>query len=220
TELDGMIANIYGLTCDEFEYILTTFPLVPQTQKEAALACFLTFKEQADHSTEESRTWKALIEQGESNSLEFKSTLRCCLRQKSPQKYIEHAVMKTIAAYLNSEGGTLLIGVDDSGGILGLDDDFSTFSNKKPDKVDEFLKHFDNLIATNFGDHVHHYLNIAIAPIEGKALCAVTVKEQASDAVWLMNKEKNAEQFYIRRSASTIELSPSEAMKYIRDHWK
>ena len=106
--------------------------LVPQAQKDAALECFLTFKEQAEHDTEEARHWKALIAQGESNTLEFKSTLRYCLRQKSPQKYVEHAVMKTIAAYLNSEGGVLLIGVDDNGIILGLENDFATFSKKKP----------------------------------------------------------------------------------------
>ena len=213
-ELDGMIANIYGLTYEEFEYILSTFPLVPQAQKDATLEMFREF-----HSrNNETQHWKALIAQGESNTLEFKSTLRYCLKQNSPQKYVEHAVMKTIAAYLNSEGGTLLIGVDDSGAILGLEHDFSTF--KKPDKVDEFLKHVDNLIAANFGDHVHHYLDIKMLEVEGKTLCAVAVKEKASDAVWLMNKEKNAEQFYIRRSASTIELPPSEAMKYIRNHWK
>ncbi len=219
-ELDGMIAIIYGLTYEEFEYILTTFPLVPQTQKDAALQCFQTFKTQADQHTAESQHWKTLIAQGESNTLEFKSTLRYCLREKSPQKYVEHATMKTLAAYLNSTGGTLLIGVDDSGAILGLDNDFSTFSHKKPDKVDEFLKHFDNLIANNFGDHIHHYLDIQIATVEGKSVCAVTIQEKASDAVWLTNKEKNTEQFYIRRSASTIELSPREAMQYIRDHWK
>ena len=166
------------------------------------------------------KNWKAIIMQGESNTLEFKSSLRYCLCQKSSQKYIEHAAMKTIAAYLNSEGGTLLIGVDDNGTILGLDNDFSTFSKKKTDKVDEFLKHFDNLIANNFGDTIHHYLDIEFPNVEGKLICAITVKEKASDAVWLRNKGEKTEQFYIRRTASTVELSPSEAMKYARAHWK
>lgn len=221
-ELDGMIANIYGLTYEEFEYILSTFPLAPQAQKDAALECFQTFKEQADHTTEESQHWKALIAQGESNTLEFKSTLRFCLRQKSPQKYVEHSVLKTIAAYLNSEGGTLLIGVDDSGAVLGLDNDFSTF--KKPDKIDEFLKHFDNLISKSFGDRFHHHLKVTFPTVEGKTICTVNVTDKASEEVWFLTQDegdkKPEEKFYIRRSASTIELSPSEASKYIRDHWK
>jgi hypothetical protein len=37
-ELDALIAHLYGLTEDEFAYILTTFPLVPEAAKSAALA--------------------------------------------------------------------------------------------------------------------------------------------------------------------------------------
>jgi hypothetical protein len=39
-ELDGLVAHLYGLTYDEFAYILTTFPLVPQAVKEAALEAY------------------------------------------------------------------------------------------------------------------------------------------------------------------------------------
>jgi hypothetical protein len=35
-ELDGLVAHLYGLTEDEFAYILTTFPLVPDPVKTAA----------------------------------------------------------------------------------------------------------------------------------------------------------------------------------------
>jgi len=162
--------------------------------------------------------YEALIRQGESNTLEFKSTLRYCLKQKSPQLYIEHAVMKTIAAYLNSDGGTLLIGVDDDGRILGLEDDFLTF--KAENKSDAFLRYFDNLIAENFGDRFHRHFKVRFAMVDGKKICVVIVKQKAAEDVWLKNKEKSSEQFYIRRAASTIELSPREAAKYIKEHWK
>lgn len=169
----------------------------------------------------EDSDYKTLIAQGESHYLEFKSTLRYCLKKQSPQKSIEyaieHAVLKTIAAYLNSNGGTLLIGVDDSGQILGLDSDFSTF--KKEHKTDEFLKYLDNLIANNLGNRFHRQLAIHFPVVDGVMICAIKVKEKASEGVWLKNRELNREQFYIRRSASTIELVPSEAMKYIKDHW-
>ncbi len=39
-ELDGLVANLYGLTESEFTHILSTFPLVPQGVKDAALAGF------------------------------------------------------------------------------------------------------------------------------------------------------------------------------------
>ncbi|MBN3906516.1 MAG: hypothetical protein HWQ35_08140 [Nostoc sp. NMS1] len=42
-ELDGMVAHLYGLTEDEFSYILTTFPIVNATIKEAALSAYRNF---------------------------------------------------------------------------------------------------------------------------------------------------------------------------------
>ncbi len=42
-ELDGMVAHLYGLTEDEFSYILTTFPIVNATVKKAALEAYRTF---------------------------------------------------------------------------------------------------------------------------------------------------------------------------------
>ncbi len=39
-ELDGIIAHIYGLTEDEFAYVLSTFPLVAEPVKAAALAAY------------------------------------------------------------------------------------------------------------------------------------------------------------------------------------
>ncbi|MEH2387442.1 MAG: DNA methyltransferase [Nostoc sp.] len=43
-ELDGMVAHLYGLTEDEFSYILTTFPIVSATVKEAALSAYRNFE--------------------------------------------------------------------------------------------------------------------------------------------------------------------------------
>jgi hypothetical protein len=42
-ELDGMIAHLYNLNEEEFHYILTTFPLVPESIKEATLEAYRTF---------------------------------------------------------------------------------------------------------------------------------------------------------------------------------
>lgn len=42
-ELDGLIAHLYGLTEEEFAYILTTFPVVPQPVTDAALEAYHKF---------------------------------------------------------------------------------------------------------------------------------------------------------------------------------
>lgn len=43
-ELDAIIAHLYGLTDEEFTYILTTFPLVSDEIKTATLEAFRTYE--------------------------------------------------------------------------------------------------------------------------------------------------------------------------------
>jgi len=81
----------------------------------------------------------ALIDTGESVQLEFKSTMRWNLHAKKAGKEIELAWLKSVVAYLNTDGGFVLIGVGDDGEVLGLEID--GFANE-----DKFILHFDNLI--------------------------------------------------------------------------
>src|ERR1017187_10373679 len=130
-ELDGIVANLYGLTEEEFAYILTTFPVVPQQTKDAALAAF---KEFAPKSIDQQIA--ALIAAGESAAVEFKSSVRWDMRENRLNEPLKYSVIKTVAAFLNSNGGTLLIGVDDDRQVLGLQGDYSAF--KKTDSQDAF----------------------------------------------------------------------------------
>ncbi|MCP4400929.1 MAG: ATP-binding protein, partial [bacterium] len=85
-----------------------------------------------------------VIERGESTRLEFKSTIRWNLKTNKAGKGIEIAWLKTVAAYLNSEGGTLLLGVRDDGEVLGLEAD--NFQNE-----DRLLLHVNNLLKQHVG---------------------------------------------------------------------
>src|SRR5208283_3043698 len=75
---------------------------------------------------------RELIAQGESDSLEFKSSFRWDLRENKVNRALEGVVLKTIAGYMNGNGGTLLIGVADDGRVVGLGHDYPTL--KKPDR--------------------------------------------------------------------------------------
>ena len=70
------------------------------------------------------RTVEELIENDEDFAVEFKSTARWDLKESKPNKAMEDAVVKTIAGFLNSDGGTLLIGIGNDGETLGLDHDY------------------------------------------------------------------------------------------------
>ena len=79
-----------------------------------------------------------LIAEGESDELEFKSSLRWDYKQGTVNKKLEDVIMKSIAAFANGQGGTLLIGVDDFGTPLGLQHDLSTLTDGDRDTF-EFI---------------------------------------------------------------------------------
>lgn len=159
-----------------------------------------------------------LISKGESHNTEFKSTLRVCLKSKKPENYIEHGCIKTVAAFMNTKSGTLLIGVSDNKEILGLENDFQSF-NIKSDMIDAFQKHLDNLIGKYLGNSAFSLIKVCFPKIDDKLICRIDIDFRKNRPIYLINKQKNIEEFYIRRSASTISLNPSEMMNYIENNW-
>ncbi len=159
------------------------------------------------------------IKKGETKNVEFKSSLRLCLKTDKAEKYIEHSAIKNICAFLNSNGGKLIIGVTDDGHILGLENtDFRTF--KESDKKDAFLKHLDNLISKYFGNDLSLNLGVEFEEIESKLICEIDVLPNNNGPVFLKNAEKNnSEEFYIRRNASAVTLNMGEFYKYSKERW-
>ena len=160
----------------------------------------------------------SLINLGESPNTEFKSTLRVNLHTGKPDDKMELACIKTIAGFMNTKKGTLLIGVKDDKEILGLNSDFKSFE-EKPDLLDEFQKHLDNLVEKYIGNSAYSLLKISFPEINGKMICRIDVDFRRSGPIYVKNKSKNTEEFYIRRAASTTSLNPSEMINYIDNHW-
>lgn len=159
----------------------------------------------------EQDTYASRIERGEGMHVEFKSTLRVNLHTGEKDPRMEHAVLKTIAAFLNSkEGGTLFVGVNDEGDIVGLDAD--QFPNE-----DKLLLHLDNLIKKSLGQPVYVCLNIECDEINGGRILAVECKP-SDKPVFLKNGD--SEEFYIRAGASSPALPPSHAHEYIQQRFK
>jgi hypothetical protein len=146
-----------------------------------------------------------LIKQGEKKSLEFKSTLRINLHTKEHDKKIEHSVLKTIAGFLNSSGGTLLIGVDDAGKIIGI-------KNDNFESSDKFNLHFTNLIKQYIGKKYFRFLNFELVRINDKSVLKVDCFK-SNKPVFL--KFGESEEYYIRTGNQTIQISGSELVEYI-----
>jgi hypothetical protein len=84
-----------------------------------------------------------LISKGESKRVEFKESLSLEVKKNTKEKYIEGAVIKTIAGFMNTDGGDLLIGVCDDGTIRGIDEEI----DKLYKSDDRFLLHFKRWIS-------------------------------------------------------------------------
>jgi DNA-binding NarL/FixJ family response regulator len=150
-----------------------------------------------------------LIALGESNQLEFKSTLQWDVREDKENKGLQKSCLKTIAAFLNSEGGVLLIGVRDDGSLFGLEPDLKCLSNGS---LDKFERHIIQLIENIIGKRFLIYIRIQFANLEGKDVCGIYIRKAERKA--FLKSEKNSE-FYIRTGNSTKQLNVPD----IYDHF-
>jgi len=106
--------------------------------------------------------------------LEFKSTLRWNLKEaRQDDKNVTHASMKTIAAFFNTEGGDLLIGVADDGSIVGIEAD-------QLENDDKFMRHLAQVVRNGLGDRAGTCIDPKTQIVQGKTVCVVNrVAERA-----------------------------------------
>jgi hypothetical protein len=154
-----------------------------------------------------------IIAKGEHATLEFKSSLRWDLRQDKLNKTLENSVLKTLAGYMNGRGGTLLIGVDDSGQVLGLENDYQTLKRKDRDGFQQALM---GAISARLGTDVCALVQVVFHSMEGRDVCRL-ITSSASRPVYMM--QENETRFYLRTGPGTRELNIQEAIEYISNRW-
>jgi type I restriction enzyme R subunit len=158
------------------------------------------------------RNAEELIKAGESKTLEFKSTLRWSLKEdRQDDKGVTHAVLKTIAAFLNTEGGDLLIGVADDGAIIGVEKD-------QLESDDKFMRHLAQVVRNGLGDRAGTCIDPKTQIVHEKTVCVVSC-QRSPEPVFLKWKgmEAVAEgDFFVRSGPGTVKLSPDSAREYIR----
>jgi hypothetical protein len=153
-----------------------------------------------------------LIKLGESATLEFKSTLQWDLVQSSQNKLLRKQVLKTIAAFLNSSGGTLVIGVEDDGNIIGLAHDLELLANS----TDKFGQMFTNMITDHVGAEFSSLIKIRFESIQDAQVCVVDVTQSSLPAYLKIEK---GEEFYTRFGPTSRLLGLEETVNYINMRW-
>ena len=151
---------------------------------------------------------RLLSQMPESKTLEFKSTIRFNLHAEKNDKAIEHAWLKGVAAFLNTDGGILLLGVSDDGKFHGIEKD--GFEN-----LDKAALHVKNLVSKYIGVEYMKFVNIYTGTINDKPLVALTCKQSTKPAYLYVSNE---EQFYIRIGPSSTKLTTSQAVEHIVNH--
>jgi len=152
-----------------------------------------------------------LIKKGENEELEFKSTLRYNLHTNQIDKKIEHSTLKTITAFLNTNGGSLLLGITDKGEIIGIEKD--NFND-----TDKFLLHLNNIIKEKFKKNITQDIEINPIKINNKTIIKINCKK-SKEEIFLKNPSQE-EEFFIRTGPATHQLKGTDLINYIKKRFK
>jgi hypothetical protein len=159
------------------------------------------------------------IKGGENHSTEFKPYI-----ENAPVEYEnsfsqKEKVIKSVAGFLNSEGGTLFIGVSDSGRILGIEQeylssDFDEIIGNNMLQRDKFGLSLIQILETKIErDFLKRFVNISFYNLYGKDICAIKI-QKADRPCYVAQSD-----FFVRIFASTRILKDEQKSEYIASKW-
>ena len=231
-ETKGLEREVYHFGCDYYDsgkdmeggakrkilptpHIWISEEQAPQNVGEKPLTAYVNPTPPTNYKVD----YSEVISRGEGKQVEFKPSLVYNFKSQAYAMGVLNIIAKTINGFMNSEGGTLFIGVGDSGDIQGIDYDLSLFEGDDMKKRDKLLLEMDKLIAKYFGVSRGHLIHAFIEEVGEKNVLIVEVEESSAPVVmngW--NGQSVVEQLFVRLNASTRELSSlSEAATYIHE---
>ncbi|MCC6959792.1 MAG: putative DNA binding domain-containing protein [Dehalococcoidia bacterium] len=160
---------------------------------------------------------EALIAGGESERVEFKSTAFYDVKGKGARnKEMTGVIVCAIAGFLNGDGGTLLIGVDDDGSVLGLDHDWKALQPVERTR-DRYQLKLRDRVSTELGHVAGAYVSFGFHRIGEAEVCVVAVAP--ANAPVFRKIDGGMEEFHVRQGNRRLNLKMSDAVSYIRGHW-
>ena len=162
------------------------------------------------NSLSEGQKLKSLILNGESKKLEFKQTFQYCIKKKTREKYVEVSSIKTLVGFLNSEGGTLLIGVEDNGTILGIGEELEKFHKGS---IDKYILNLKNIVKSRMGLSTLKYIDMQVVEVDEVIILHLECLP-SDEEVFLDDKD-----FYVRTSPSTDKLEGRDLSSYVKSRF-
>jgi len=162
--------------------------------------------ESLDKLSNEEKVLRA-IRTGETREIEFKQTFNIDVRTGKKEKYIQESALKNIVAFLNTNGGVLLIGVKDTDRLItGIEAD-----NYQDD--DRYSLSFKNSIKSKIGEKYYPFIEWNIVNIKDKKVLLVECIKSDSPC-YLDDRD-----FYVRTNPATDKLEGPKLVEYINTHF-
>lgn len=154
------------------------------------------------------RSLPDIIASGESERVEFKETLRWSVNENRADKSLEYVIAKTICGMVNHKGGSLLIGVNDNGEIMGLERDYKTLKLKSSDGFEQIII---SIIQRYLGASACTYVQCFFSHQDELEICWLII-EPAQTPIFL--RDANSTRYFVRTGNSTRELDAQETLKH------
>lgn len=148
----------------------------------------------------------------EGETVEFKQSLRWDVKLGAQNKILEKMVAKTIAAFMNSKGGTLVVGVSDEGDVVGLEADMKSLSGGD---IDAWEQHLRNVLNTSLSKETCALVEASFPEVDQKVVAVLRAERQLKP-VYLTDA---GAEFYIRSGNTTQQLGVKQAVEYIKEHF-
>lgn len=159
-----------------------------------------------------------LLSGGESETLEFKSSARWNIKAGMSDKKMEQVIVKTVCGFLNAEGGTLLIGVDDERNVVGLSDDYKTFGAKADS--DGFQLFLRQRLDADLSLSTAGVVKIRFERVGDCEVCVVSVASSGKPVFSRPLEGANtASEFWVRIGNATKQLYGDDMVEYQENHW-
>lgn len=208
--LSEVMAYVEKVTQCNHRTLYTYISEMPEVIKEKRNRNLTLVKLITSDNSQEHKALLDLIEAGESNHVEFKSTLRWNIKTEKIDSEIENAWLKTVVGFLNTDGGTLFVGIDDEGHFLGLSLD--SFSN-----TDKLLQYIGGEIKDKVGGFFIPFIKYQVVMLKGNQVLVLQIQRSSSPA--FLKTTKDIQDFYVRTENDSKVLQGYDMLGYITNHF-
>lgn len=165
---------------------------------------------------EVTNTIRTLIEAGESKVVEFKSTALKNLHTGNKDHAMVWSVSKTIAGFMNADGGTLLVGVGDNGKIIGIEEDYPFVKESNRDGWELWLT---SVASSSLSTIAASELRVTFAVLEEKTIARIDVRPASKPVFATPQKGEKKQAFFVRVNNSTNEFHGQDLLDYQAKRW-